>query len=843
MVSTMENATILDLVKKNEFESEVKTEISSSRGTSPDSGNYDGPESLDEDSNSDEVKITPEMIAEEEELEKQRQLDEDAELRKAKEKSEEEETEKRLQRLSILLSQSEFFSNFIAQRIEEQRKQEQPAKVNEKPSKRGKKAKKEAEVTAKQYMEDKAKLESRKKEVKEEVEVRSEYKLRTKFSPMGIEVDARQPFLLEGACMRDYQVDGYEWLKLLYINGVNGILADEMGLGKTIQTIALICYMIENKLKGPFLIVAPLSTLSNWINEFTLFCPRVPVLLYHGTQDERRLLGSQIGKLNTVQCEDFEGRTYPVVVTSYEVAMRDRDVLQRRTWEIVAIDEGHRIKNHKCRLGREMRLYKSKCRVLLTGTPLQNDLKELWSLLNYLIPDVFADLSAFESWFVVTDMSNETGDRDLTNQMIVEREQKDHIIAKMHKILQPFMLRRMKCDIDLKLPPKKELLVFTPMTPEQTELYKHILHRTIHDKVLEDKLKKEKEEELKREILSDDKGGCVAKRLRRSKAPVKYNMDRLTDAEFEERYNANLEYHTQMNSESQSTFMKNCIEQGVITSLNPCSIVVDLRKVVNHPYLIQMPLVPGTKEPLIDENLVLKAGKMLVLDAMLAKLKSRGHKVLIFSQWRSVLDLIEEFMLLRGYNYCRLDGSTKVMDRAQSISAFNKDPKIFAFLLSTRAGGLGINLTAADTVIIYDSDWNPQCDLQAQDRCHRIGQTKPVVVYRLTTDGTIDRRMVERATGKRRLEKLIIKQGHFVGHKNIKKLESNGELSPEELLKLLNSKDYTREVQANGYVFSDAELNQLLDRSEMLEDSAAKTKKPSKRKLACEDAPKLFEVL
>ncbi|XP_059480443.1 lymphoid-specific helicase-like [Neocloeon triangulifer] len=802
--------------------------------------NCDQPNVDDEDSNegeTNEIKLTADMIAEEEELEKERQDEEEKDaLQNLEEKQNEEETEKRLKRLAVLLNQSEFFSNFIARRIEEKNEE-----LKAKSAKSGRKKTKDLDD---QLLKDKALLDSRHSDSLSNKDPKKEEVLSiTKVTSMGIEVDSRQPMLLEGACMRDYQIYGFEWMKLLFINGVNGILADEMGLGKTIQTIALLAFMIENKMSGPYLIVAPLSTLANWVNEFNAFCPRVPVILYHGSQSNRQILSKKISEVHTVSCGKYDVKTLPVVVTSYEVAMRDRDALMRRDWDVVAVDEGHRIKNHQCRLGRELRKYNSKFRLLLTGTPLQNDLRELWSLLNYLIPDVFADLSAFESWFEVKDLSNETGNFEQANRRIVEQEKKNQIISKLHKILQPFMLRRMKSDVDLKLPPKKELLVFTPMTPEQEELYKHILQRTIHEKLAKEKEKKEQKEMIEKEIL---KGGPIAKRLRKSCNSVDYNIDKISDKEFESRYNANLEYHSYIKTDTQSSYMKSCVEQGVVTSLNPCSIVIDLRKVVNHPYLIQMPLIPGTMEPLINENLVKRSGKMLVLDAMLAKLKKTGHKVLIFSQWKSVLDLIEEFMMLRMYNYCRLDGSTKIADRVESISQFNKDPKIFAFLLSTRAGGLGINLTAADTVIIYDSDWNPQCDLQAQDRCHRIGQTKPVVVYRLTTDGTIDRRMVERATGKRRLEKLIIKQGHFVGEqKSLKKLGTSGELSPEELLKLLNSKDYTREVQSNGYIYTDKELDQLLDRSDMLgnQSSTIPERMSLKRKHSDSNQKELFQEL
>ncbi|XP_059478534.1 lymphocyte-specific helicase-like [Neocloeon triangulifer] len=769
----------------------------------------------------DKVKLTAEeelqlRKLQEEELERQRKHEE--KLRKAKEKQEKEETDLRLKRLAKLLKESEFFSSSIAKKIEEQQK---PI-----PKRQGRKSKTE------QLLKDKALLDARdaggeaspeEKEGKDKSE-----SIGTKLTSMGIEVSIKQPYLLEGGCMRDYQIKGFEWMKVLADNGVGGILADEMGLGKTIQTIALICSMIEKKAKGPFLVIAPLSTLANWISEFSNFAPRVPVVMFHGNLKERTDMVKELTKIHTVKCDSFVTKTLPVVVTSYEIAWMDKSLQKIKNWDIVVLDEGHRIKNMECRTGREVRNIRSKCRLLLTGTPLQNNLKELWSLLNYLVPDVFADLSAFEDWFKVRDLCEEYGDKTEANNRIVEMEKNNQVIAKLHKILKPFMLRRTKADVELGLPPKREILVFTPMTAMQKELYELILHKKIHAHLLEEKRNKVTID------LNDDLP--IACRLRDRQLTKGYNFDKMSFEEFEVMYNANLKSHEVESKSTMSSFMVNCIKLGKITSINPSAAKVDLRKVVNHPYLIQMPLIPGTKEPLIDEDLIQSAGKMLVLDAMLAKLKERGHKVLIFSQWTSVLDCIEDFMLMKHHTYCRLDGTTAVSDRVERIAKFNTDPSIFAFLLTTRAGGLGINLTSADTVIIYDSDWNPQCDIQAQDRCHRIGQTKPVVVYRLTADGTIDRRMLERATGKRRLEKIIMQKGQFTGKG--KSFDLKGEFSPEELLKLLNSQDFSSKVQSNGYVFTDEELDKLLDRSDMMGQSMPVSPVKKKSKMFSPDAEK-----
>ncbi|PKU30827.1 lymphoid-specific helicase [Limosa lapponica baueri] len=246
------------------------------------------------------------------------------------------------------------------------------------------------------------------------------------------------------------------------------------------------------------------------------------------------------------------------------------------------------------------------------------------------------------------------------------------------------------------------------------------------------------------------------------------------------------------------------------------NIMMLLRKCCNHPYLIEYPLDPATQQFKVDEDLVKNSGKFLLLDRMLPELKKRGHKVLLFSQMTLMLDILMDYCYLRDFKFSRLDGSMSYSEREENMHQFNTDPEVFLFLVSTRAGGLGINLTAADTVIIYDSDWNPQSDLQAQDRCHRIGQTKPVVVYRLVTANTIDQKIVERAAAKRKLEKLIIHKNQFKGGKS-GLTQSKSCLDPQELLELLKSRDYEREVKGSKEkVISDKDLELLLDRSDLI---------------------------
>ncbi|XP_021929126.1 lymphoid-specific helicase-like isoform X2 [Zootermopsis nevadensis] len=602
----------------------------------------------------------------------------------------------------------------------------------------------------------------------------------------GCVVSERQPLLFEGGALRPYQLDGLDWLKVLYENGVNGILADEMGLGKTLQVIALFCHLIEMHVTGPFLVVAPLSTLPNWMLEFERFAPQVRVLLFHGNENKRYEMYPLLRKKNKVN----DIAVCPVVLTSFEIPLREK-ILRNIRWSYIVVDEGHRLKNYKCLLARELKEYRTGNRLLLTGTPLQNNLSELWSLLNFLLPEIFDDLAVFESWFDVSELQ-QSG----SSEKIINQEKQKNVLSVMHQILLPFLLRRVKADVALNIPPKKELLVYAPMSPLQLDLYRATVEHNYS------KLLRKAEESL---IIPDQPDGKRAKRKIHSRKHHSIDLVESND-EFDGQSNVSADFNIEVEDKEDKDY------KIMLKMIQP---MMQLRKIVNHPYLVHFPLVPGKNELRVDEELVNKSGKLLVLDAMLVKLKQRGHKVLLFSTFTSLLDLLEDYLLMRDYKYVRLDGSTKVEDRQIRIKAFNTDTRLFIFLISTRAGGLGINLTSADTVIIYDSDWNPQVDLQAQDRCHRIGQTRPVVVYRFVTAATIDEQIVERAAVKRKLEKMVI-------HKGLFKLDKKGQqdvINLRELLDLLNSRDHQKVIHSNGYVFTDEELDALLDRSDMLSAS------------------------
>ncbi|KAL0323491.1 UNVERIFIED_CONTAM: ISWI chromatin-remodeling complex ATPase CHR11 [Sesamum angustifolium] len=448
-----------------------------------------------------------------------------------------------------------------------------------------------------------------------------------------------QPSCIQGK-MRDYQLAGLNWLIRIYENGINGILADEMGLGKTLQTISLLGYLYEFRgITGPHMVVTPKSTLGNWMNEIKRFCPVLRAIKFLGNPDERRYIREEL----------LVAGKFDVCVTSFEMAIKEKSALRRFSWRYIIIDEAHRIKNENSLLSKTMRLYNTNYRLLITGTPLQNNLHELWSLLNFLLPEIFSSAETFDEWFQIS------GEND-----------QQEVVQQLHKVLRPFLLRRLKSDVEKGLPPKKETILKVGMSQMQKQYYRALLQKDL-------------------EVVN---AGGERKRL--------------------------------------------------------LNVAMQLRKCC----------------------------KMVLLDKLLPKLKERDSRVLIFSQMTRLLDILEDYLMFRGHLYCRIDGNTGGDDRDASIEAFNKPgSEKFVFLLSTRAGGLGINLATADIVILYDSDWNPQVDLQAQDRAHRIGQKKEVQVFRFCTEYTIEEKVIERAYKKLALDALVIQQGRLAEQKTVNKDE------------------------------------------------------------------------
>ncbi|KAL1969406.1 hypothetical protein VTN77DRAFT_9599 [Rasamsonia byssochlamydoides] len=647
-------------------------------------------------------------------------------------------------------------------------------------------------------------------------------------------VATQQPALVTGGKMRKYQLEGLEWLKSLWMNGLCGILADEMGLGKTVQAISLIAFFKEKNISGPFLIAAPLSTVSNWVDEFARWTPSIETVLYHGTKDERAEIRKKRMKLQDQKKMDF-----PVVCTSYEICMNDRKWLAQYQWKYIIVDEGHRLKNMNCRLIKELLTYNSANRLLITGTPLQNNISELWSLLHFLLPEVFNDLDSFESWFDFSSVLDRSGQKE-----VIERR-KRNLVSTMHAILKPFLLRRVKTDVEAALPKKREYILYAPLTQEQKELYREILNGTarqfLEDKAVERIEARNSNERLSRaESLkrkSEDSGSTTpSKSLKSSRSSTPASLSSsgrrrrgrpsykdITDREFnaklrrlesgieEEEEEPELGETEQEEIERAKTIKLAKKEIANKKLQNP---VMQARLACNSPHNFYWPW--GDDSSTVDETLVTASGKMLLLDRLVPCLMSKGHKILIFSQFKTQLDLLQDWATqLRGWKCCRIDGAVSQADRQAQIKAFNTDKNYKIFLLSTRAGGQGINLTAADTVILYDSDWNPQQDLQAQDRAHRIGQTKPVIVYRLATKGTVEQTLLEKADSKRRLERLVIQKGKF---KSLLDPDSGTTTQSdiEELRKALGEDEFEQfDVDGSSEsLLSQEDLDILTDRSE-----------------------------
>ncbi|KAJ1657301.1 ATP-dependent DNA helicase Hrp3 [Dispira simplex] len=499
----------------------------------------------------------------------------------------------------------------------------------------------------------------------------------------------QQPKYLVGGELRDYQLTAINWMGSLWSRNENGILADEMGLGKTIQTISFISYLFHSlHVYGPCLVVVPLSTIMAWEREFQKWAPDINTIAYIGDNRSRQAI-RQFEFYVPDQGQD--GRpVYPdsryapslaqeladtrqhqpkllfnVLLTTYELVLKDQAVLGDIRWSFMAVDEAHRLKNSQSLLSETLRSFQITNCMLVTGTPLQNSVKELYSLCNFLMPDKFSDREHAYFDFQV-------GDADPDK------------IRELHQRLRPYMLRRLKKEVEKSMPQKIERILRVELAPLQVHYYRNILTRNY-------------------QVLNRGASGT--------------------------------------------------------SQMSLLNIVMELKKASNHPFLFPNAetLASGREEQL--RGLIHNSGKMVLLDKLLTRLKAGGHRVLIFSQMVRLLDILSDYLTLRGYAHQRLDGSVGSEARKKAIDQFNApQSQDFVFLLSTRAGGLGINLTAADTVIIFDSDWNPQNDLQAMARAHRIGQTKTVNVYRLISKGTIEEDVIERAKRKMVLEYCIIKR-------------------------------------------------------------------------------------
>lgn len=889
-----------------------------------------------------------------------------------------------------------------------------------------------------------------------------------------------QPSLVTGCEMKDYQLDGLEWLITLYENGLNGILADEMGLGKTLQCISLICHLLEHKVRGPFLIVAPLSTVNNWCEEFKKFAPSVRVVKYTGPKEERQKIPFSTKKLR--------GK---VIVTSYEIVIRDFSKVSRTSWSYLTVDEGHRLKNFECLLIQKLKRVDAANRLLLTGTPLQNNLNELWSLLNFILPDIFGDLELFQLWFNFEEFT--TGNQE--NDSLFQEDVKKKLVKSLHSILKPFLLRRLKVNAIKTLPPKKEYIVYADLTPVQEAFYLGIAHgdaklatmelyakelllknhpekftkpehldpvneilrqapakeRDILEEADGRVMRRDRKQVYNRKVLKDFENGkldvldyasdtvesgsesdeeekdgkdefhdaseaqngaseadvsqngeaelneenknfeadlqdkkeqdgdpepgnshdgenghktvvtaslgseeklegeALQREVERQTEELERTLMMSMDADTSENIakdGAALEFHPKdqevlrvnttarewipyrtlasnqneivlkkakngsLKSKIQKTIhdiiqdtdssegdsdvppqkrrriptrgrrrrkrheiiydeldievieikddseltedeKRRALCQEVIeiakryaVHLHLQNTVMQLRKVCGSHYTFFEPYVVHDELDEFDMNavrefltkIVRHSGKIQVFEQLLDKLMVDGHKVLVFSQFQKMLDVLEIVLTNKGIPFNRLDGSTKQDEREDAMNEFkeNGDDSSKVFLLSTRAGGLGLNLVSADTVILFDNDWNPQMDLQAIDRLHRIGQTNPVKIFRLVVRNTIEELLIVKSFSKRLLERMVIQLGQFLLGKVAQKLaEENIDLekftsrnsllnignrldllgSHEDEFDMKNTSKFLLAPPTSHETLTNEEMNELMDRS------------------------------
>ncbi|KAH7312633.1 SNF2 family N-terminal domain-containing protein [Stachybotrys elegans] len=765
------------------------------------------------------------------------------------------------------------------------------------------------------------------------------------------------PFLLRGT-LREYQHDGLDWLAGLYANNTNGILADEMGLGKTIQTIALLAHLAcHHEVWGPHLVIVPTSVMLNWEMEFKKWCPGFKILAYYGSQEERKR------KRQGWNNDDI----WNVCITSYQLVLQDQQVFKRRRWHYMILDEAHNIKNFKSQRWQTLLGFNTHSRLLLTGTPLQNNLTELWSLLFFLMPAEngvggFADLQEFHEWF------------QKPESQILEngREQMDDearaIISKLHKVLRPYLLRRLKADVEKQMPAKYEHVEFCRLSKRQRELYDGFLSRADTKQTLAGgnylsiinclmQLRKvcnhpdlfvdrpimtsfrmrqsvgadyEAQEQTVRRVLLAQKPMTTANLGFLNLIPTSYEhissvvADRIAQlsshralSELKDtqrcRAQAAITGLDPTTVESNIAYLESAARWGRFEELQHCVYLNALRRQQRPVYgknVIELltlgtdkrPYKPRPKIPqkimawfeddstfvramtpsldqradsfkttiekfscvtpavvtrdlpqlllgrrgveaFTDEDLKLSApvrwapfmpkappldpwhgarmrltiqfpdkrllqydcGKLQALDKLLRKLQAGGHRALIFTQMTKVLDILEQFLNIHGHKYLRLDGATKVEQRQILTDRFNHDPRILCFILSTRSGGLGINLTGADTVIFYDQDWNPAMDKQCQDRCHRIGQTRDVHIYRLVSEHTIEANILRKASQKQMLDDVVIQEGEF----------TTDHFNKASVRDVLGDK---LDMMSEGVSAADAALDRVLGRPESSND-------------------------
>ncbi|KAJ0406645.1 hypothetical protein P43SY_009756 [Pythium insidiosum] len=490
-----------------------------------------------------------------------------------------------------------------------------------------------------------------------------------------------------------HQKECLEWLHHLHERNTGGILGDEMGLGKTVQVASFLGAMYHARRLRTVLLLCPASVLLQWVREFHKWYPQLRVVLLHasgtGVARANRSYAELIDEV-TRHASDAGGdgmrsRDGGVIVSTYENVRQYQELFLDFEWDYVVLDEGHRIRNPDAEITLVCKQLKTVHRIILTGTPIQNRLRELWSLFDFVYPGKLGTLPTFEDEFV---LPIRTGGYANASKMQVVMAYKCALALK--DIINPFMLRRTKKEIQhvTQMPEKMEQIIFCSLTARQYETYEAFLA-----------------------------SAEVAAVLRQD--------------------------------------------------IRPFRAISILRHICNHPDLLSTMeeyrdndrgiFRPPKRDDDVPYGAEEASGKMVVLQKILRLWKQQGHRVLLFTQTRKMLDILESFMSREGHVYCRLDGTTSVKERQCLLDAFNHEhSEIFIFLLTTRAGGIGVNLTGADRVVIFDPDWNPSTDLQARERSWRLGQTRQVTIYRLITSGTIEEKIYHRQIFKQYLTSKVL---------------------------------------------------------------------------------------
>ncbi|KAI0257582.1 SNF2 family N-terminal domain-containing protein [Lactifluus subvellereus] len=772
-----------------------------------------------------------------------------------------------------------------------------------------------------------------------------------------------QPRMLM-AQLKEYQLKGLNWLATLYDQGINGILADEMGLGKTVQSISLLAYLAEtHDIWGPFLVVAPASTLHNWQQELTRFVPKLKALPYWGNVKDRATLRKFWSRKEISYNQDTP---FHVVITSYQLVTQDQQYFQRVKWQYMVLDEAQNIKNAASVRWKTLLGFHCRNRLLLTGTPIQNSMQELWALLHFIMPSLFDSHDEFNEWF----------SKDIENAAENKGSKlNEHQLRRLHMILRPFMLRRVKRNVQNELSDKIEKDIYVDLSARQRAMYKALQAnvsvadllekaanigdadsaRSLMNLVMQFRKVCNHPELFERaDIIAPysfseygrsgplNRQGDFVMAPYSTRNPIEYSIPELfylngglrvvpndgasvalqpdqgvlhklmniwstnwiqhslmddPDSSFsflpflsmspgeahalycspilrrclialEEEWMQNMDSdffiddedssrpwlilprHRRLLSPSvcclpspgdiaSSSWLSSLLSRPGLrwfvppVVAPPVTMYCPNRTFVEHQAtLLEAPFeslalygltpalseraepsslytrlvpglpstgliasssrdqIPGPKMQVPEaKSLVYDSAKLARLDHLLQELKAGDHRVLIYFQMTRMMDLMEEYLIYRQYRYLRLDGSSKLEDRRDMVMDWQTRPDIFIFILSTRAGGLGINLTAADTVVFYDHDWNPSNDAQAMDRAHRLGQTRQVTVYRLITKGTIDERIVQLARVKKDVQDIV------VGNKTF-----TDATKPSEIVQLLLNEDQLASLDSSSGV-------------------------------------------